>query len=93
MLAGKLKPEAIDEKQFARHLYTSGWPEVDFVYPYQREMRISNFLLWQMAYSEFYVTPTYWPDFTEELMDKAITDYSRRNRRFGDVKPAKTRNP
>ncbi|MEN6306756.1 MAG: isoprenyl transferase [Anaerohalosphaeraceae bacterium] len=89
-LAGKLQPEAINEKQFARHLYTAGWPEVDLCIRTSGEMRISNFLLWQMAYSEFYVTPTYWPDFTEELMDKAITDYSQRSRRFGDVKPTKT---
>lgn len=89
-LAGQLKPEAIDEKVFAGHLYTAGWPEVDLCIRTSGEMRISNFLLWQMAYSEFYVTPTYWPDFTDELMDKAIIDYSRRSRRFGDIKPSKT---
>jgi undecaprenyl diphosphate synthase len=67
--------------------YTAGWSDVDLVIRTSGEMRISNFLLWQIAYSEFYITPTYWPDFTAGEMDKAILAYSQRNRRFGDIKP------
>lgn len=84
---GEIKPEAINEKVFADSLYTAGWPDVDLVIRTSGEMRISNFLLWQIAYSEFYITPTYWPDFSAEEMDKAILAYSQRNRRFGDIKP------
>jgi undecaprenyl diphosphate synthase len=87
-VAGKIKPEDVNEKIFADALYTAGWPEVDLVIRTSGEMRISNFLLWQAAYSEFYVTPTYWPDFSAQEMDKAITAYSQRSRRFGDVNPA-----
>lgn len=86
--AGKIAPEQIDEKRFSDYLYTAGWPDVDLCIRTSGEMRISNFLLWQIAYSEFYITPTYWPDFTDKEMDIAILSYSQRNRRFGDVKPA-----
>lgn len=86
--AGKIRPEDIDEKRFSDYLYTAGWPDVDLCIRTSGEMRISNFLLWQIAYSEFYITPTYWPDFNESLMDQAILSYSHRNRRFGDVKSA-----
>lgn len=89
-VAGEIKPEAIDEKIFADALYTAGWPEVDLVIRTSGEMRISNFLLWQIAYSEFYVTPAYWPDFSADEMDKAIVAYSQRKRRFGDVKSAQS---
>lgn len=89
--AGKITPDEIDEKRFAGYLYTAGWPDVDLCIRTSGEMRISNYLLWQIAYSEFYITPTYWPDFTDEEMDKAVLSYSQRNRRFGDVKPAKSK--
>ncbi len=87
-VSGKIRPDDIDEKQFAGHLYTAGWPDVDLCIRTSGEMRISNFLLWQIAYSEFYITPTYWPDFTDSEMDKAVLSYSQRNRRFGDIKPS-----
>jgi undecaprenyl diphosphate synthase len=86
-IAGQIKPDQINEKIFADSLYTAGWPDVDLVIRTSGEMRISNFLLWQVAYSEFYVTPTYWPDFSAQEMDKAILAYAQRSRRFGDVKP------
>lgn len=86
-IAGKVRPDEIDEKRFSEYLYTAGWPDVDLCIRTSGEMRISNFLLWQIAYSEFYITPTYWPDFTDKEMDKAVLSYSQRNRRFGDVKP------
>jgi undecaprenyl diphosphate synthase len=84
---GQLHPDQIDEKIFSDSLYTAGWPDVDLVIRTSGEMRISNFLLWQIAYSEFYMTPTYWPDFSAGEMDKAILTYSQRNRRFGDIVP------
>ncbi len=90
-VAGKVRPDEIDEKRFGEYLYTAGWPDVDLCIRTSGEMRISNYLLWQIAYSEFYITPTYWPDFTDKEMDKAVLSYSQRNRRFGDIKPAQAK--
>ena len=84
--SGKLKLEDIDEKCIARHLYTAGLPEPDLLIRTANEMRISNFLLWQISYSEFYVTKTFWPDFKRTSLEKAILAYAQRNRRFGDIK-------
>ncbi len=78
-------PDAIDEELFSRYLYTAGLPDPDLVIRTSGEMRISNFLLWQAAYSELYATPTYWPDFDEEELYKALVAYSRRERRFGRI--------
>ncbi|MCF7885339.1 MAG: isoprenyl transferase [Candidatus Marinimicrobia bacterium] len=80
---GKLSSKDIDEKVFADHLFTAGLPDPDLLIRTSGEMRVSNFLLWQMAYTEIYVTQTYWPDFREMELLKAINDYQRRERRFG----------
>lgn len=74
---------AIDEQAISQHLYTRGLPDPDLVIRTAGEMRLSNFLLWQAAYSEFYSTPTLWPDFGENDLDDALASYQRRVRRFG----------
>ncbi len=79
----KLDPEEIDEKTVAAHLDTRGVPDPDLLIRTSGEMRISNFYLWQIAYSELYVTPTLWPDFREREYLQALLDYQRRRRRFG----------
>ena len=68
---------------FSQYLYTAGLPDPDLIIRTAGELRISNFLIWQSAYSEYYATPTYWPDFNEEELHKALLEYSRRERRFG----------
>ncbi len=83
--AGLIKPEEIDESQLEHHLYTAGLPHPDLLIRTSGEMRISNFLLWQMAYAEIYVTPTLWPDFDQKELHKALLDYQQRERRFGKV--------
>lgn len=85
---GQLQPEDIDEECISRHLYTAGLPDPDLLIRTANEMRISNFLLWQISYSEFYVTKTFWPDFKKTDLEKAILAYSKRNRRFGTIKSA-----
>lgn len=80
---GDLQPGDIDEDQFARFLALSGSPDPDLFIRTGGEMRVSNFLLWQSAYTEFYFTPVYWPDFDAGVLDAAIAEYSRRERRFG----------
>ena len=86
---GQINPEDIDEQMFSDNLYTAGWADPDMVVRTSGEMRISNYLLWQISYAEFYVTNFYWPDLKPEHMDKAIQEFAGRQRRFGDVK-AKT---
>ena len=80
---GELDPAAIDEQCFARHLYTADMPDPDLLIRTSGEMRISNFLLWQIAYTEMYVTDVLWPDFREEETLRAIAEYQTRKRRFG----------
>ena len=79
----KIKSTEIDEEVFSNHLFTAGLPDPDLLIRTSGEMRLSNFLLWQMAYTEIYVTETYWPDFREMELFDAISDYQRRERRFG----------
>jgi len=81
--ADKIPPQDIDEKLFGKYLYTAGFPDVDLVIRTSGEMRTSNFLIWQSAYSEYYFTPVLWPDFDEEELEKALLAYSQRQRRFG----------
>lgn len=83
--AGTLKVEEIDENLFAKNLYLKGAPDPDLVIRTGGEFRLSNYLLWQAAYSEFYVTDTLWPDFTKEEFMKAVEFYKTRERRFGKV--------
>jgi undecaprenyl diphosphate synthase len=83
--AGRLQPEDIDEKEFARRLYAPDIPDPDLMIRTSGEMRISNFLLWQLSYAELYITDVLWPDFREEHFRKALEEYERRHRRFGDI--------
>lgn len=83
--AGRLLPEQIDEQLVSSALTTSAIPDPDLLIRTGGECRISNFLLWQAAYSELYFTPQYWPDFDEESLYKAICDYQSRERRFGKI--------
>ncbi len=82
-LSGELNPSQIDEELFASFLYTSDIPDPDLIIRTSGEQRLSNFLLYQAAYSEFYITDTLWPDFGRKELLKALQDYSRRERRFG----------
>ncbi len=82
---GRLRPDDIDEEALARKLYTAAFPDPDLLIRTSGELRISNFLLWQLAYAEIYVTPVLWPDFTRKHLYEAILDYQRRDRRFGKV--------
>ena len=83
MLADGVAPENVDESLFATYLDTAGIPDPDLIIRTAGEMRLSNFLLWQAAYSEFYCTPALWPDFDEVEVEKALESYARRERRFG----------
>lgn len=80
-----LRPEAIDEKAIEDRLWTAGVPDVDLLIRTSGEMRISNFLLWQAAYAEFYLTDCLWPDFHPPRLDEALAAYGLRERRFGGV--------
>ncbi|MGD9123452.1 MAG: isoprenyl transferase [Desulfarculaceae bacterium] len=81
--AGRLSPEAVDEQALAGHLYTAGLPDPDLLIRTSGELRTSNFLLWQMAYTEFYFTNTFWPDFRKPELMEALWAFSHRQRRFG----------
>lgn len=81
--AGALEPDQIDEKLIARHLYLPEVPDPDLMIRTSGELRLSNFLLWEISYTEFYFTDTLWPDFREPHFAEALADYSRRCRRFG----------
>lgn len=82
---GSLDPEAIDEDLFAAHLDTAGLPEPDLIIRTSGELRLSNFLMWQAAYAEFYFTDLLWPDFTRQELEKALLEFSNRSRRVGAV--------
>jgi undecaprenyl diphosphate synthase len=90
---GKLRLEDINELCISRHLYTAGLAEPDLLIRTANEMRISNFLLWQISYSEFYVTKTLWPDFKKATLEKAILAYAKRDRRFGGIARPVVRDP
>ena len=82
---GLLQPEEIDKEIFERHLYTAGMSDPDLLIRTSGEMRISNFLLWQMAYAEIYITDSLWPDFNRTEFHRALAAYQQRERRFGKV--------
>jgi undecaprenyl diphosphate synthase len=86
---GRLDPADIDEAALAARLYTADLPDPDLLIRTSGERRLSNFLLWQVAYAEFHVTPVLWPDFTRRHLFEAILDFQRRDRRFGRV-PARS---
>jgi undecaprenyl diphosphate synthase len=81
-------PDTLDEADIARHLYTAGQPDPDLLIRTSGELRISNFLLWQIAYSEIWVTDVLWPDFRRVHLLQAITDFQKRERRYGGIAPA-----
>ncbi len=82
---GALAPDDITPENVSQHLYAPDLPDPDLLIRTAGEMRLSNYLLWQSAYAELWVTPVYWPDFTPELLAQAVEDYSRRTRRYGAV--------
>jgi undecaprenyl diphosphate synthase len=83
--AGRLDPESIDEEALESRLYTAGLPDPDLLIRTSGERRLSNFLLWQLAYAELYISPVLWPDFTRRELFAAILDFQQRERRFGRV--------
>jgi undecaprenyl diphosphate synthase len=85
MISDGLSPEEVDEETFASYLYAPDVPEVDLLIRTSGELRVSNFLLWQIAYAEFYVTDTLWPDFSPEEFSRAIESFASRSRRRGGV--------
>ena len=86
ILSGSMKPEDINEKVFSGYLYTAGMPDPDLIIRPSGESRLSNFLLWQSSYAEFWYSDTLWPDFNKQDLYQAIADYQKRNRRFGGLK-------
>ncbi|MGH9257178.1 MAG: isoprenyl transferase [Vicinamibacterales bacterium] len=88
-LQSGMRPEELDEERFAQFLYTAGQPDPDLLIRTSGEMRVSNYLLWQIAYAEIYVTETLWPDFRRRHMLEAILAYQKRERRYGGITPAR----
>src|SRR5712692_1361812 len=86
--AGRLQPDEVDEEIINRHLYTRSLPDPDLLIRTSGEMRISNFLLWQIAYAEIYVTETLWPDFSRACLLEALVEFQRRERRYGGLSDA-----
>jgi undecaprenyl diphosphate synthase len=87
-IASGIDPSALDENRFGEFLYTAGQPDPDLLIRTSGEMRVSNFLLWQIAYAEIWVTDTLWPDFRRRDLLSAIVDYQKRDRRYGGIKPS-----
>jgi undecaprenyl diphosphate synthase len=87
-IASGARPEELDEERFAGLLYTAGQPDPDLLIRTSGEMRVSNFLLWQIAYAEIYVTETLWPDFRRRHLFEAVLAYQKRERRYGGISPA-----
>jgi undecaprenyl diphosphate synthase len=85
IIADSVPADALTEELFSNYLYTSDLPDPDLIIRTGGEWRLSNFLIWQAAYAEYYTTPTYWPDFDEESLYDALAEYSRRQRRFGRI--------
>ena len=85
IVAEKIPPEVINENTVSEHLYTAGVPDPDFIIRPSGEYRISNYLIWQSAYAEYWFSNVLWPDFSPRHLEKAIDDYNHRNRRFGGV--------
>jgi undecaprenyl diphosphate synthase len=86
VLAGRIDPDKIDEKLFTQYLYAPDACDPDLLIRTGGDVRVSNFLLWQISYTELWVTPVMWPDFTEEHLQEAITEFGRRERRYGGLK-------
>ena len=88
VLAARIDPDDLDERRFGAFLYTAGQPDPDLLIRTSGEMRVSNFLLWQIAYSEIWVTETLWPDFRRRHLLEAVVAYQKRDRRYGGIKPS-----
>jgi len=88
-----IPPQDVDESLLSTYLYTAGLPDPDLIIRTAGEMRLSNFLLWQSAYSEYYATPTFWPDFGKEEIEKALAAYAQRERRFGRLETVEEAKP
>jgi len=88
VLAAGIDPDDLDERRFGAFLYTAGQPDPDLLIRTSGEMRVSNFLLWQIAYSEIWVTETLWPDFRRRHLLEAVVAYQKRDRRYGGIKPS-----
>jgi undecaprenyl diphosphate synthase len=88
LMASGVAPEDLDERKFGDFLYTAGQPDPDLLIRTSGEMRVSNFLLWQIAYAEIWVTETLWPDFRRRDLLEAVVDYQKRDRRYGGLKPS-----
>ena len=86
---GRRDIDAVDEEIFSRYLYTAGIPDPDLLIRTSGEFRVSNFLLWQIAYTELWITPEYWPNFRRKHIFQALIDYQGRERRFGDIRSPK----
>lgn len=85
MIKDGIKPEQVSEERFAKYLYTAGLPDPDLIIRTAGEMRLSNFLIWQAAYAEYYSTETYWPDFDKQELYNALLAFTHRQRRFGKL--------
>ena len=79
--------DSLTEETFSKYLYTAEVPDPDLLIRTSGELRISNFLLWQIAYSEIWITPDFWPDFRKKHLFQALLDFQKRERRFGDIRP------
>ena len=88
VLSAGINPDDLDERRFSEFLYTAGQPDPDLLIRTSGEMRVSNFLLWQIAYSEIWVTETLWPDFRRRHLLEAVVAYQKRDRRYGGIKPS-----
>ena len=88
LIADGIPADAVDERRFGEYLYTAGQPDPDLLIRTSGEMRVSNFLLWQIAYSEIWVTETLWPDFRRRHLLEAVLAYQKRDRRYGGIKPS-----
>ena len=84
---GELEPDAVTRETISSHLYQPDMPPVDLMVRTAGEMRVSNFLLWQLSYAELYVTPSCWPEFREAALHKALDSYAKRTRKFGGLVP------
>ena len=85
IMTDRIPADQVTEETISQYLYTSELPDPDFIIRTAGEWRLSNFLIWQAAYAEYYATPTYWPDFDEAELQKALLEYSKRQRKFGRV--------
>jgi undecaprenyl diphosphate synthase len=89
LVASGAAPADVDERRIAEHLYTAGQPDPDLLIRTSGELRVSNFLLWQIAYAEIWVTDTLWPDFRARHLLQAVLEYQKRDRRYGGIKPSR----